>query len=70
VCNIYIAFILIALALPGLLMTYNDAADVLATFQKYIRLNEEFISSVETDMERTVIYQNLKKEVEAYHEGP
>ena len=45
--------------------------DVLAIFQKQMRLNAELISSVETGYSKAgKSYKDIKKDVEAYHEGP
>ena len=45
--------------------------EVLNTFQKYITLNDDFISSVNTGKGKTgKPYKDLRKEVEDYAEGP
>jgi len=45
--------------------------EVLDTFQRYIALNDDFISSANTDKGKTgKPYKNLRKEVEDYAEGP
>ena len=70
--GLFIGFTLFTLASPLFAADQTmTRQDVLTIFQKQMRLNEELISSVETGYSKAgKSYKDIKKDVEAYHEGP